>query len=258
MRSRGAFALLALLPACFVGDDPTATDETGSIAAKAGIFKKALAPGDVKVWKFDDVAAKGGIDPRFEKGLVKNAKNVSFKQGPNQQITMTCTNEMENGKPGQADIQLVIADVPATGGDWFKGWLNGNVLDSNNSAIGFCGSGGFEKGEFHTQLQMAFMQGGKNNGLCYCNLCPAKDGHGTWCATDQWQVGDPEPPKVSGAGACKAPGGTTHVVVTLEAVAKGDANVHRKGTAVFKLAAFGRCQNDGDCPDAMIPKDYGN
>ena len=250
-------AVLALVPSCIVGEEAT-SEETGALAANTnGVFAKNLQPGEKKVWNFTD-PAKPGIDPRFEKLRVKMAKNISFKQGPNQQITMTATNENDGGKPGQANIALKIADIPAQGGNWYKGWLSGNVFASDNKAVGFCGSGGFEKGEFHTQLQLAFMDGNRNTGLCYCNLCPAKDGHGTWCGTDQWQTPTEDPPKVSGSGACKAPAGTTNIIVTLEAVAKGDAQVHHKGTAVFKKVVVGRCQNDGTCPDDMIPNDYGN
>ncbi len=253
MLSRAALAVL-LLPAC-VADDPATSETARSIEAR--IARTALAQGETKVWNFDG-PMKAGIDPRFEKKEQKNVKNVSFKFGSSQQITMTATNAIEDGRPANGNVQLLIADLPAAGGSYYKAWLSGNVFDSNNSAIGFCGSGNFEKGEFHVQVQLAFQDDNRNQGICYCNLCPATDNHGTWCSTNQWQVGDPAP-KISNDGACKAPGGTNHVVVTLEAVAKGsDTAFHSRGTAVFKKVVVGRCNNDGTCPEAMTPTTYGN
>jgi hypothetical protein len=254
MPPRAAIAVLALfLPAC-VADDPETSETTQRVESR--IARTVLAQGETKVWTFDG-PMKNGIDPRFEKIEQKNAKDVSFRFGATQQITLTATNAMENGRPANGNVQLLIADLPATGGSHWKAWLSGNVFDSNNKAIGFCGSGNFEKGELHTQVQLAFLDGNDNNGICYCNLCPAKDNHGTWCSTNQWQVGDPAP-KISGDGACKAPNGTDHIRVTLEAVAKGeDTNVHHRGTAVFKKVVVGRCNNDGTCPDSMTPNEYG-
>jgi hypothetical protein len=217
----------------------------------------SLAPGDRRVWMFDG-AMKPGIDPRFGKPKVKAAKKISYRFGSSQEITMTATNEDDGGKPSQADISIPIADIPVNGpaDHYYKGWLEGTVKDSDNDAIGFCGNGGFEKGSFHTQLQLAFLKGNQNLALCYCNICPAKDGHDVSCATDQWQTPTDDPPKVSDDGACKAPGATTHVVVTLEAVAKGDKNVHHHGTAVFKKVVVARCKNNGDC-SGLAPGDYG-
>jgi hypothetical protein len=245
---------LGLAPACL---DPVPEGSAPDVVTIDGKHNNAsLAAGDKLNWTFDG-AMKPGIDPRFKNLGVKAAKNVSFRYGSSQEITMTATNENDGGKPAQADIQLGIADIPVNGpGDhYYKGWLEGTVKDSDNAAIGFCGSGGFDKGEFHTQLQLAFMSDSKNLGLCYCNICPAKDGHAVSCATDQWQVPTDDPPKVSGDGACKAPGATTHIVVTLEAVAKGDDKVHHHGTAVFKKIVVGRCMNDGSCP-GMTPNSY--
>lgn len=251
------FVLAAMLPACAVGSDaaPPPTDVPGT----ADLATRTLAPGDVKTWTFTGTGETPGIDPRFEKTTVKFAKDVAFRQGATQQITLTATNERDGGKPGQADIQLQIADFPVAGAGpaYFKGWLQGKVTDSDNPAIGYCGAGPFDKGTFHAQLQLAFT-GGATRGICYCNLCPATDGRSTWCATDQWQVGADHPPAVSASGACEAPAGTTHVVVTLEAVAKGDDTVHHHGTAVFQHIAVGRCLADGRCPDSMTPADYGN
>ncbi|HEY0254197.1 MAG TPA: hypothetical protein VGC41_21860 [Kofleriaceae bacterium] len=246
---------LAMLAACTTPIDGGSDDETaaGGIDVSTDFAKPNLAPGDVKVWSFTGTASKDGIDSRFKKKSVKNAVNVSFKQGQDQRITM------KGDGQGQADIQLEIADIQVTGGGdhYYKGWLFGNVLDSTNKAIGFCGNGGFDKGDFHTQLQMAFEGPGGNLGLCYCNICPAKDGHGSWCMTDQWQTPTDDPPRVSVDGACKAPAATTHVVVTLEAVAKDKNPNPNHGTAVFKKVAVGRCSNDGQCPEAMVPNDYG-
>ena len=247
------WAAIALVAGCA---DDGAVPETAT--TEQAISRRTLGVEEVQTWTFEG-ATKAGIDPRFQKQQIKAAKNVAFSYGPAQKITMTATNENDGGKPAQADIQLLIADFPVTGdGDhYYKGWLEGTVTDSDNEAIGFCGSGGFKKGEFHTQLQLSF-QGNKGGlGLCYCNLCPAQDGHDVWCATDQWQVPVADPPKVSASGACKAPAGTTHVVVTLEAIAKGDSKVHHHGTAVFRKVAVGRCHNDGTCPDSMTPNDYG-
>jgi hypothetical protein len=244
-------ALVAVLLSACVSDDLATSETTQAIA------RQTLAPGETKTWTFEG-AMRTGIDPRFEKIEQKDAKNVSFKFGTSQQVTLTATNTTENGDPNNGNVQLLIADFPATGGSYWKGWLSGNVFDSNNSAIGFCGAGGFEKGEFHTQVQLTFFDGNANQGICYCNLCPAKDNHGTWCSTNQWQVGNPAP-KISGDGACRAPAGTTRVEVTLEAVAKGFAtSFHSRGTAVFKKIVVGRCNNDGTCPEAMTPNDYGN
>jgi hypothetical protein len=251
-------ALIALAAACTdsSGDEQPAQPTTST--TEQAITQRNLDVEEVRTWNFDG-PLQNGIDPRFDRGKVKAAKNVSFKHGPSQQITLTATNENDGGKPAQADISLVIADIPVTGnGDhYYKGWLEGTATDSDNAAIGFCGSGNFDKGEFHVQLQMAFLGAKGGGGLCYCNLCPAQDGHDVWCATDQWQVPVADPPKVSGTGACKAPAGTTHVVVTLEAVAKGDTKVHHHGTAVFRKVAFGRCHDDGFCPPSMTPNDYG-
>jgi hypothetical protein len=256
--ARWAASVLALTTsaACL---DSGSGDATPTVSTtEQALASPTLAAGDRKVWTFSGTQ-QAGIDPRFEKLQVKAAKNASFKQGPSQQITLTATNEMDGGKPSQADIQLGIADIPVNGpGDhYYKGWLQGTVKDSDNDALGFCGSGNFPKGSFHTQLQMAFMDGNKALGLCYCNICPARDGHDVWCATDQWQTPVDDAPKVSNDGACKAPGATTHVLVTLEAVAKGDTAVHHHGTAVFRKIVIARCRNDGSCAD-LAPNDYGN
>jgi hypothetical protein len=254
--ARWAVSVVALTcsASCLGSDDPG----PALSSTEQAIATPTLAVGDKRVWTFSGTQ-QAGIDPRFEKLRVKAAKNVSFKYGPSQQITMTATNENDGGKPSQANISLAIADIPVNGdGDhYYKGWLLGTVKDSDNKPLGFCGNGNFPKGDFHTQLQMAFMNGDRSVGLCYCNICPAGDGHDVWCATDQWQTPTDDPPKVSGDGACKAPGSTTHVLVTLEAVAKGDEGVHHHGTAVFRKVVVGRCRSDGSCPD-LTPTDYGN
>jgi hypothetical protein len=235
-------AVITLTSSCT--DDSTASTEQS-------IASPALGAGDKKTWTFTG-ATESGIDPRFQKLEVKFAKNISFEHGPAQRITMSAIDE------NQADIALAIADIPVTGqGDhYYNAWLVGKVEGSDNDALGFCGSGNFSKGQFHTQLQMAFMDGNRGLGLCYCNLCPATDGHDVWCATDQWQTPVADPPKVSGDGACKAPDATTHVLVTLEAVAKGDKTAHHHGTAVFRKIVVGRCHDDGSCSD-LTPTDYG-
>lgn len=251
----GVIALTSLA-ACL---DLGGSDSTPAVStAEQSLASPTLAVGDKRVWTFTGTQM-AGIDPRLEKLRVKGAKNISFKYGPSQQITMTATNEDDGGKPAQADIQLGIADIPVTGdGDhYYKGWLLGTVKDSDNAALGFCGSGNFPKSAFHTQLQMAFMNKDRTIGLCYCNICPTTDGHDVWCATDQWQTPVDDAPKVSGDGACKAPQATTHVLVTLEAIAKGDTAVHHHGTAVFRKVVIGRCRADGSCPD-MTPTEYGN
>jgi hypothetical protein len=253
-----AVALALLLPACVVGEE--AASSGYDTEALAGLKGGNLQPGDVMVWNFNAAANKAGIDPRFTKLKQKNVKNVSFKQGATQQITMTNTNAVEDGKPGQANISLGIADVPVNAGapHYFKGWLSGNVFDSTNDATGFCGEGNFEKSAFRAQLQFNFMNGQKNVALCYCNICPAKDASGGWCTTDQWQTPTDQPPVVSASGACKAPAGTDHVIVTLEAVAKGDEQKNHHGTAVFRKVVIGRCNNDGICPESMTPNEFGN
>jgi hypothetical protein len=251
----GVIALTSAAACLDPGNDDTTSPTVSS--TEQSLASPTLGPGDKREWTFSGTQ-KPGIDPRLQKLKVKAAKNISFKYGPAQRITMTATNENDGGQPAQADIALAIADIPVTGNGnhYYKAWLEGTVEDSDNKALGFCGSGGFPKGEFHTQLQMAFLDGNRGLGLCYCNICPATDGHGVWCATDQWQTPVDDPPKVSGDGACKAPAQTTHVLVTLEAIAKGDKTVHHHGTAVFRRVVVGRCHDDGSCSD-LTPSDYG-
>lgn len=255
MRKLLALALFAAACTEPLEGSGAGSDDVAAVDVSTDIAKANLGPGDVKTWTFTGTASKAGVDSRFKVKSEKNAAGIQYKQGQDQRITM------KGDGTGQADIQLEIADFPITGaGDhYYKGWLFGNVLDSTNKAIGFCGNGGFDKGDFHTQLQLAFEGPGGNLGICYCNICPAKDGHGSWCMTDQWQVGGPREggPAVSDDGACKAPDSATHVVVTLEAVAKDKNPNPNHGTAVFKKIAVGRCNNDGSCPEAMVPNDYG-
>lgn len=207
------------------------------------------------------------LGPRYDAPFVQAVKPTFAVKDGEQWIT---ANWQPNAGNDQGDVAFELRTLnDVKGGQFYKAWLLGSVRASNNVGTGFCGADnvsgadGNLKEPFRAQVQMQFSNAkGNFLGLCYCNVCPAKDGDVATCSTDQWHLPEGEM-KVSDDGACQAPPGAVALKLTIEAVAKKKANLGEadaidalpagKGTAVIRAVRLARCKDDGRCPADLTP-----
>ena len=207
------------------------------------------------------------LGPNFDAPFIQAVKASFSVVDGEQWITAAW---QPNAANDQGDVALTLRTLKnVKPGQFYKAWLLGSVKASNNVGMGFCGADNVSGGDgnlkepFRAQVQMQFTNAnGKFLGLCYCNVCPAKDGDVATCATDQWALPQGEM-KVSDDGACQAPKNAAELKLTIEAVAKRkmtlaggdalDALPPGKGTAVIRAVRLARCKDDGACPDSLVP-----
>lgn len=271
----GATAV-ALLVGALGGCAPPGTDPEEADVEETVAADEALTQNNVLDWRgFAKPNGKGiatdvngaPLGKDFADPFVR-AMNATFSVKDGEQWIVAAWKP--NAANDQGNVSFTLRTLKnVKGGQHFKAWLLGSVRNSNNVGMGFCGAeavsgaNGNLKEPFRAQVQMQFAdKNGKFLGLCYCNVCPAKDGDLATCSTDQWHLPANEM-VVSDDGACQAPKGTSELRLTIEAVAKrrmdlgpGDAIETippGKGTAVIKAVRLARCKDDGRCPDSLVP-----
>ncbi|MEO8702731.1 MAG: hypothetical protein ABI867_21990 [Kofleriaceae bacterium] len=161
------------------------------------------------------------------------------------------------GTNGDGRASLIEVTREASPGEYYKGWMAGRTVNSNNNGSGLCeddskASPGRE--QFRAQLKIWFLDDDLEvAGSCYCNVCPRETGEPviSKCNTAQWAIQT----TLSDDGACKAPPRTRRVRFAVTGLARDRQPTfagtlegpEATGTAVFDRFVFARCGADGNC-----------
>ncbi len=259
-----ACAFVLAFTSCVLGcaDDPDASTDVAAVTLPVGgIVSRGTfrdRDGDGRGDNFAAVAQISGKARAVRFGVDGNGdQRVGVTLAPCPPAPGPCG----FGTNGDGRAILIEQTREARGGQYYKGWMEGRTVGSNNNGSGLCeddskASPGRE--QFRTQLKIWFLDATDAvTGSCYCNVCPREAGQTTSkCNTSQWAIAT----SLSDDGGCKAPGDTTHVQFAIIGLAR-DRQPDRDGallgpeatgTAIFDRYVFARCGDDGFCDDPNI------